>query len=95
MASLRDILRPKVSIDTRVVRTPKRWDRIVEIASEHKFRLPQQPNSKALDQFLLSAKAADPVRFPDLCLSVIKLLGAGEYVVELPGKHSPGTSDLR
>ena len=74
----------------RVVRTPKRWDRIVEIAAEHKFVLPQQPESKALDQFLLSAKAADPVRFPDLCLSIIKLLGAGEYVVELPGGSTAG-----
>jgi len=74
----------------RVVRTPKRWDRIVELASELKFELPQQPNSKALDQFLLSAKAADPLRFPDLSLSVIKLLGAGEYVVELPGDDSAG-----
>jgi exoribonuclease-2 len=74
----------------RVVRTPKRWDRIVEIAAEHKFVLPQQPESKALDQFLLSAKAADPIRFPDLCLSIIKLLGAGEYVVELPGGSTAG-----
>ena len=74
----------------RVVRTPKRWDRIVEIASEQKFVLPQQPDSKALDQFLVSAKAADPLRFPDLCLSVIKLLGPGEYVVELPGGSSAG-----
>lgn len=74
----------------RVVRTPKRWDRIVELASELKFELPQQPDSKALDQFLLSAKAADPLRFPDLSLSVIKLLGAGEYVVELPGDDSAG-----
>ena len=74
----------------RVVRTPKRWDRIVDIASEHKFLLPQQPDSKALDQFLLSVKSADPVRFPDLSLSVIKLLGAGEYVVELPGGNAVG-----
>ncbi|MCX6120539.1 MAG: RNB domain-containing ribonuclease [Ignavibacteriales bacterium] len=74
----------------RVVRVPKRWDRIVEIASEQKFTLPQQPDSKALDQFLVSAKAADPLRFPDLCLSVIKLLGPGEYVVELPGGSSAG-----
>jgi VacB/RNase II family 3'-5' exoribonuclease len=74
----------------RVVRTPKRWDRIVEIASERMFALPRQPDSKALDRFLLSAKAADPLRFPDLCLSVIKLLGAGEYVVELPGGGSAG-----
>ncbi len=74
----------------RVVRTPKRWDRIVEIALEHNFTLPQEPNSKALDEFLLSAKTADPLRFPDLSLSVIKLLGAGEYVVELPGRDSAG-----
>jgi exoribonuclease-2 len=74
----------------RVVRTPKRWDRIVEIAAEHKFVLPQQPDSKALDQFLLSEKAADPIRFPDLCLSIIKLLGAGEYVVEIPGGSTAG-----
>jgi len=74
----------------RVVRTPKRWDRIVEIALEHGFTLPQEPNSKALDEFLLSAKSADPLRFPDLSLSVIKLLGAGEYIVELPGGSSEG-----
>lgn len=74
----------------RVVRTPKRWDRIVEIASEHKFELPKQPDSKALDNFLMSAKAADSLCFPDLCLSIIKLLGAGEYVVELPGGDSGG-----
>ena len=74
----------------RVVRTPKRWDRIVELASEKKFTLPQQPDSKALDQFLLSAKASDPLHFPDICLSIIKLLGAGEYVVEVPGGSSGG-----
>jgi len=74
----------------RVVQTPKRWDRIVELAKEHNFTLPQQPDSKALDQFLLSAKAADAIRYPDLCLSVIKLLGPGEYVVELPGGNSEG-----
>jgi VacB/RNase II family 3'-5' exoribonuclease len=74
----------------RVVKTPKRWDRIVELASEHNSKLPQEPDSKALDQFLISAKAADPVRYPDLCLSVIKLLGPGEYVVELPGGSSEG-----
>ena len=74
----------------RVVKTPKRWDRIVELAKEHNFTLPQQPDSKALDQFLLSAKAADALHYPDLCLSVIKLLGPGEYVVELPGGNSEG-----
>ncbi|MHB8623508.1 MAG: RNB domain-containing ribonuclease [Sulfuricaulis sp.] len=74
----------------RVVRTPKRWDRIVELAAEWKFTLPQEPDSKALDKFLMSAKAIDDLRFPDLSLSVIKLLGAGEYVVELPGDSAAG-----
>ncbi len=74
----------------RVVRTPKHWDRIVQIALEQGFTLPKEPDPKALDGFLISAKSADPLRFPDLSLSVIKLLGAGEYVVELPGGTSPG-----
>jgi VacB/RNase II family 3'-5' exoribonuclease len=74
----------------RVVRTPQRWDRIVEIAAEHKFTLPAVPDPKALEEFLTKEKAADPVRFPDLSLSVIKLLGAGEYVAELPDGTAPG-----
>jgi VacB/RNase II family 3'-5' exoribonuclease len=74
----------------RVVRTPKRWERIVELALQHNFVLPKAPDSRALDQFLVSAKAADPLRFPDLSLSVIKLLGSGEYVVEFPGGSSAG-----
>jgi exoribonuclease-2 len=74
----------------RVVRTPKRWDRIVELALERGYTLPNEPDSKELDKFLISAKSADPLRFPDLSLSVIKLLGAGEYVVELPGGSSAG-----
>jgi VacB/RNase II family 3'-5' exoribonuclease len=74
----------------RVVRTPKRWDRIVEIAGDHGFKLPDDPDSKALEEFLTKEKAADPLRFPDLSLSVIKLLGAGEYIAELPGDTAPG-----
>jgi VacB/RNase II family 3'-5' exoribonuclease len=74
----------------RVVRTPKRWDRIIALASERGFKLPEAPDSKALEQFLTVAKAADPLRFPDLSLSVIKLMGSGEYVVELPGENATG-----
>jgi len=74
----------------RVVRTPKRWDRIVEIAREHKLGLPEDPDSKALEEFLINEKAADPMRFPDLSLAVIKLLGAGEYIAEPPEGNAPG-----
>jgi len=74
----------------RVVRAPKRWQRIVEIAREHKVELPASPDSKALEGFLVKQKAADPLRFSDLSLTVIKLLGAGEYTAEFPGEDAPG-----
>ena len=74
----------------RVVRTPKKWERIVEIALQHNFSLPKQADSKALEAFLTVQQKADPLRFPDLSLSIIKLLGAGEYVVEVPGEKSVG-----
>ncbi len=74
----------------RVVRIPKRWDRIVEIASDHKIGLPANPDSKALEEFLVRVKAEDPLRFPDLSLAVIKLLGSGEYVAEPPEGNAPG-----
>ncbi len=74
----------------RVVRVPKRWDRIVELAALKKYQLPASPDSKALDLFLQSEKTSDPIGFPDLSLSVIKLLGSGEYVVELPGEQATG-----
>ncbi len=74
----------------RVVRTPKRWERIVEVAAEHGFELPGNPDSRALEKFLVEQKKEDPLRFPDLSLTVIKLLGAGEYVADVPGDRTPG-----
>jgi VacB/RNase II family 3'-5' exoribonuclease len=73
----------------RVVRTPKRWDRIVELAHEHGFTLPDEPDSKPLEEFLMKEKAADPLRFPDLSLAVIKLMGPGEYVADCAGNGLP------
>ena len=73
----------------RVVRTPKRWERIVDLAGEHGFKLPQDPDAKALDAFLMKERESDPLRFSDLSLSIIKLMGAGEYVAELSGDVIP------
>ena len=80
----------KVASLRRVVRIPKRWDRIVEIASGLGTTLPATPDSKALNDFLLAQRTADPLHFPDLSLAVIKLMGPGEYVMVKPGEESPG-----
>ena len=69
----------------RVVREPKRWGRIVELAAKYGVTLPPEPDQKALAAFLAARRAADPLRFPDLSLSVVKLLGPGEYVLDRPG----------
>jgi VacB/RNase II family 3'-5' exoribonuclease len=74
----------------RIVRTPKRWERIVALAREHGTTLPEAPNSAALDAFLVKQKAADPLHFADVSLAVIKLMGAGEYVAERPGGDASG-----
>jgi len=69
----------------RVVREPKRWDRIVELAAKYGVTLPTDPDPKALSAFLAARRAADPLRFPDISLSIVKLLGPGEYVLDKPG----------
>lgn len=74
----------------RVLRTPQRWDRIVALANEAGEKLPQSPDPVALNQFLAKRRGADPAHFPDLSLSVIKLLGRGEYALELPGEQIQG-----
>jgi exoribonuclease II len=80
----------KVSSIRRIVRTPERWDRIVQLAAARGDKLPAQPDSKALNDFLVKRKAADPDHFADLSLSVIKLIGPGEYVLERAGDVAPG-----
>jgi VacB/RNase II family 3'-5' exoribonuclease len=73
----------------RVVERPQRWDRIVEIARQYDHRLPDEPDSRALEEFLTQQRQVDPERFPDLSLSVIKLMGAGEYKAEPPDDPNP------
>jgi VacB/RNase II family 3'-5' exoribonuclease len=80
----------KVSSLRRIVKQPERWDRIVQLAAEHGGRLPATPDSKALNEFLMKRKAEDPDHFADVSLTVIKLMGPGEYVLERPGDPSAG-----
>jgi VacB/RNase II family 3'-5' exoribonuclease len=74
----------------RVVKTPQRWDRIVQLAAEEGTKLPNKPDSAALERFMTEQKAKDPDHFPDLSLSIVKLLGRGEYVVQKPGDKTIG-----
>jgi VacB/RNase II family 3'-5' exoribonuclease len=74
----------------RVLRAPERWARIVALAAGVGGRLPSQPSARALEEFLAERRRADPVGFPDLSLSVVKLLGSGEYVVQIPGQTVDG-----
>lgn len=66
----------------RVVRSPERWSRVVEVAKKLGDTLPAEPDAKALEAFLERRREADPLRFPDLSLTIVQLMGAGEYVVE-------------
>jgi len=74
----------------RVVRSPERWDRIEKIAADLGEKLPADPDAKALEDFLVRRRKADPLRFPDLSLDIVKAMGAGEYVLEAPGEASSG-----
>jgi len=74
----------------RVVRQPRRWSRIVEIARAAGDQLPAEPDADALAEFLRASRRSRPDTFADLSLSVIKLLGPGEYIVDRPGQDPPG-----
>ena len=90
-ASMARFLRARNSLCVRrIVRTPKRWDRIQAIAAQLGTKLPQQPDPRPLGDFLASQKQADPDHFPELSLAVLKSMGPGEYVVEHPGTEHEG-----
>ena len=74
----------------RVVNTPKNWGGIVRIAAEFGEQLPAEPDQPALSAFLDKRRTADPDHFPDLSLSIIKLIGSGEYVVQRQGEDAGG-----
>jgi exoribonuclease II len=80
----------KVSSLRRIVKTPEHWDGMVRLAAAQGEKLPAEPDSKALNDFILKRKAADPDHFADLSLAVIKLIGPGEYVLERPGDPEQG-----
>ncbi len=86
----RTLAEKQVSSIRRVVKTPERWNRIVELAARYGETLPAEPDSGALNAFLLKRKATDPMHSADLSLAVVKLMGPGEYVLERPGDTREG-----
>ncbi|HUY81968.1 MAG TPA: RNB domain-containing ribonuclease [Acidobacteriaceae bacterium] len=74
----------------RIVRTPERWDRIVAVAGNLDYKLPATPDSRSLNEFLVQRKKVDPDHFLDLSLTIVKLLGPGEYVLERTGDPPQG-----
>jgi exoribonuclease-2 len=89
--AMAEYLKGKGSLSIRrVVKIPKRWDRIQVIAAKFGVTLPSVPDPRALSEFLNQRKAADPAHFQDLSLSVVKLLGPGEYIVDPPGAEQEG-----
>lgn len=89
--AMAQFLKEKGSLSIRrIVKTPRRWDRIQAIAGQFGVKLPDTPDQRALCNFLEQRKAEDPIHFPDLSLSIVKLLGPGEYVAEPPGAAHNG-----
>jgi len=86
----RTLLNAGVSSIRRVVKTPERWQRIVELAARYGDTLPPEPDSGALNLFLQKRRSADAVHYADVSLAVIKLMGPGEYVLSRPGDQGPG-----
>jgi VacB/RNase II family 3'-5' exoribonuclease len=80
----------RISSIRRVVKIPERWDRIVELAARTGDTLPGDPDSGALNRYLMKRRAEDPVHYADLSLAVVKLMGPGEYVLERPGDTQVG-----
>jgi VacB/RNase II family 3'-5' exoribonuclease len=80
----------KVSSLRRIVKQPERWDRIVQLAAQYGEKLPSDPDSKALNDFLIKRRLVAPEHFADLSLAVVKLIGRGEYVIERPGEPVSG-----
>ena len=73
----------------RILRSPERWQRIIEVAARWGEHLPPEPNASALEAFLVTRRQADPLRFPDLSLAIVKLIGRGEYVLDQSKDGSP------
>jgi exoribonuclease-2 len=73
----------------RVLRSPERWQRIIEVAARYGESLPGEPDAQALEAFLVKRREADPLRFPDLSLSIVKLIGRGEYVLDQSKDGAP------
>jgi VacB/RNase II family 3'-5' exoribonuclease len=86
----RTLRNARVSSIRRVVKSPERWSRMVELARSYGEILPPQPDSAALNAVLMHRKQADPVHFPDVSLAVLKLMGPGEYVLMRPGDEEQG-----
>lgn len=87
-AATQFLIKLNLPIVRRVVQAPKRWDRIVDFAKTYGDTLPNEPDSKALEQFLIKRKSADPLNFAELSLTIIKSLGRGEYILSGSGEKS-------